>query len=390
MDLTAATVPSLKLAPGEADRIWFDDTVPGFGLRARESGSRSWIYQYKVGAKTRRLVIGQEAAIKVARAREIASELHARVRLGGDPAAEKRIKLERSAHTLGALAQKYLEQQKTELRPGSYREIERHLEQHAKPLHALPVDTIDQRTIADRLGAIAKASGAVTANRVRATLSAMFTWAMKEGLALTNPVANTNKRAEKPRERRLSDAELRLVWLSLGDNQYGAIIKLLMLTGQRVNEIAGLRWSEIDFDRRVISLPGERTKNGRPHDIPMATTARHLLKSQARVADRDFVFGKPGAGPFSGLSRCKDALDKRIAELNASPLPAWVHHDIRRSVATGMANIGIQPHVIEAILNHVSGHKSGVAGIYNLASYEKEKAQAVALWDEHLLAKVTA
>jgi integrase len=121
----------------------------------------------------------------------------------------------------------------------------------------------------------------------------------------------------------------------------------------------------------------------------MAATVRHLLKSQARVADRDFVFGKPGAGPFSGLSRCKDALDKRITELNAGPLPAFVHHDIRRSVATGMANIGIQPHVIEAILNHVSGHKSGVAGIYNLSTYEKEKAQAVALWDEHLL-KVTA
>jgi hypothetical protein len=169
MNLTAAVVTNLKLQRGEADRIWFDDSIPGFGLRLRESGSRSWIFQYKVGAKTRRLVIGQVAAVKVARAREIAGELHAKVRLGGDPAAERRTKLERSAHTLGALAHRYLEQQKTELRPGSYREIERHLEQHAKPLHGLPVDTIEQRTIADRLSGIAKTSGAVTANRVRAT-----------------------------------------------------------------------------------------------------------------------------------------------------------------------------------------------------------------------------
>jgi integrase len=388
MNLTAAAVASLKLAPGEADRIWFDDSVPGFGLRVRETGARSWVFQYKIGAKTRRLVIGQEAAIKVARAREIAGELHAKVRLGGDPAAEKRVKVERSAHTFGALAQKYLDQQKSELRPSSYREIARHLEKHAKPLHGLPVDTIDQRTIADRLSGIEKHSGAVTSNRVRATMSAMFGWGMREGLTLSNPVMNTNKRDEKPRERVLSDAELRLVWQALGDNQYGTIIKLLMLTGQRVNEIAGLRWLEVDFDRGLIGLPGERTKNGRPHDIPMADTLRTLLASQPKIADREFVFGKPGAGPFSGLSRCKDALDKRIAELNGSPLPDWVHHDLRRSVATGMADIGIQPHIIEAVLNHVSGHKGGIAGIYNRAQYSAEKAQALARWDEHVSAIV--
>lgn len=389
MNLTAAVVANLKLQPGEADRIWFDDAIPGFGLRSRETGSRSWIFQYKVGTKTRRLVIGQAAAIKVARAREIAGELHAKVRLGGDPAAERRVKIERSAHTFGALAKRYLDQQKTELRSNSYREIERHLEQHAANLHGLPIDTIDQRTIADRLSGIEKNSGAVTANRVRATMSAMFGWSMREGLALGNPVANTNKRDEKPRERVLSDAELRLVWKALADNQYGAILKLLMLTGQRMSEIAGLHWSEIDFDRSIISLPGERTKNGRPHDIPIADTVREILQSQTKTADRDFVFGK-GAGPFSGLSRCKEALDKRIAELNGAPLPDWVHHDIRRSVATGMAGTGIQPHIIEAVLNHVSGHKGGIAGIYNRAQYIAEKAQALARWGEHVDAVVTS
>jgi integrase len=215
-------------------------------------------------------------------------------------------------------------------------------------------------------------------------MSAMFGWAMREGVALTNPVANTKKRDEKPRERVLRDAELRLVWHALGDNQYGTIIKLLMLTGQRVNEIAGLRWSEVDFDRGIISLPGERTKNGRPHDIPMAATVRSLLESQAKNVGRDLVFGKPGAGPFSGLSRCKDALDERITELNGSPLPGWVHHDLRRTVATGMANIGVQPHIIEAVLNHVSGHRGGVAGIYNRANYAAEKAAALTRWDEHV------
>jgi integrase len=133
----------------------------------------------------------------------------------------------------------------------------------------------------------------------------------------------------------------------------------------------------------MISLPGERTKNGRPHEVPMTPTVRSLLAAQPKSNGRDFVFGE-GAGPFSGLSRRKEALDRDIASLNDRPLPAWVHHDLRRSVATGMAELGIQPHIIEAVLNHVSGHKGGIAGIYNRAQYGAEKAQALALWDEHI------
>jgi hypothetical protein len=161
--------------------------------------------------KTRRVVIGQASAIKVGRAREIAGELHAKVRLGGDPAAEKRIQVERASHTLGGLVERYLAQQETELRSGSYREVKRHLRVHAKPLHGLPVDTIDKRTVADQLGAIEKSSGPVTANRVRASLSAMFTWGIKEGLVLANPVMFTNKRQEKSRDRVLVDTELRRI-----------------------------------------------------------------------------------------------------------------------------------------------------------------------------------
>jgi integrase len=210
---------------------------------------------------------------------------------------------------------------------------------------------------------------------------------MREGFALANPVANTNKRDEKPRDRVLVDKELRAVWLAAGDNQYGIIVKLLMLTGQRANEIAGLRWSEIDFDRDVISLPGSRTKNGRPHEIPMGRQVQELLAARSQVDGRDLVFGK-GEGPFSGFSRCKEVLDGDVAERIGAPLPDWHLHDIRRSVATGMANLGVQPHVIEAVLNHVSGHRSGIAGIYNRATYAKEKAEALARWDAHIAAVV--
>jgi integrase len=381
--LTAHSITTLRLGRGETDRIWFDDAVPGFGLRVRQGGSRAWIYQYKIGKKQRRLVIGQASAIKPAQAREIASQHHAKVKLGHDPAAEKRVRVERATHTLAALVERYLAYQKGKLRPGSYREIARHLTYHAAPLHNLPIDAVDQRTIATHLNVIERHSGAVTSNRVRATMSAMFSWAMREGEVLSNPVTNTNKRDERPRERVLGDAELRRVWQALADDQYGTIIKLLMLTGQRVSEIAGLRWSEIDFDRDIIALPGPRTKNGLPHDVPMAAAVRELLQSRPKTNARDFVFGK-GAGPFSGLSRCKERLDVRIGE--SGPIVPWVHHDLRRSVATGMANIGIQPHIIEAVLNHVSGYKSGIAGIYNRAQYSAEKAQALARWDEHIAA----
>jgi integrase len=388
MKFTVQNTEGLKLAPGEQDRIWFDDVVPGFGLRVRESGNRSWIFQYKLGRRTRRLVIGAAAAIKVGRAREIAGELHAKVKLGGDPAGEKRINIERAAHTIGALVERYLDQKRSELRPGSFREIKRHLEVHSKPLHPLPADTLDRRTVADLLHRIEKDSGAVTSNRVGATLSAMFVWAVKEGLVLANPVIGANKRPERSRDRVLSDSELALIWRALGDGQYAAIVRLLMLSGQRMGEVAGLRWGEVDFARDQIVLPGERTKNGLRHEIPMSPTVRQILKAQPKTVERELVFGR-GTGPFSGLSRCKDRLDKKITELNdGKPLAHWTQHDLRRSFATRLSDLGVQPHVIECLLNHVGGFRAGVAATYNRASYTNEKKQALLIWDEHIASVV--
>jgi integrase len=344
--------------------------------------------QYRIGGKTRRLVIGEASAMKAGRAREIAEELRAKIKLGHDPAMEKRVRIERSSHTFGALVEKYLRTQRAELRAGSYRLKARYLETHAASLHALPVDAIDRLAVAERLNSVATGSGSVTANRVRSAMSAMFVWAMREGLVLANPVVNTNKRQEQPRERVLTDAELRMVWRALDNSEYGIIVRLLILTAQRRNEIAALRWSEIDYGRSVISLPGERTKNGKPHEIPMSEAVRSLLTARPKNG-RDFVFGE-GAGPFSGMSQRKAMLDAKIAASNDGyDMAPWVHHDLRRSVATGMAEIGIAPHIIESILNHTSGHKGGVAGIYNRAQYGPEKARALDAWAAHVLAVVS-
>jgi integrase len=372
MRLTAASVSALKLDTGVADKIVFDDDVPGFGIRVRASGARTWIFQYKVGGRTRRLVLGSASAVKPARAREIAGELHAKVRLGGDPAAEKRDSVRRSQDTFGNLIDRFLEQYNK--RPKTVEEVTRHLKMYSAPLHSRPVELITLRDVADLLTKLDTSSGSTTTNRVRSTLSAVFSWAMREELALSNPVANTNKRDEHPRDRVLSNDEIERIWNATGDDAFGTIIKLLILTGQRRSEISELRWSEIGAD--AIQLPSERAKNRRAHVIPLAPTARALLEKSPRNGEG--VFKSPA------WSTCKDELDKRSGVSN------WVIHDIRRSVATGMADIGIAPHIIEAVLNHVSGHKGGVAGIYNRSSYAAEKAAALLKWGAHVASIIGA
>jgi integrase len=381
MKLTEKTV-NLPLPAGKTDHLVFDDMIPGFGLRLREGGSKSWIFQYKLGGKQRRMVLGRATAIKAEKARKIAEQYHAQVGRGQDPAGEKAVRKVQAANTLDELVRRYLEVKKDELRPRSYAEVARHLEVYAKPLHRLPVTSVDRTAVKDRLDQVAKDSGAVTANRMRASMSAMFRWAMTEEPSTANPVISTRKREEKSRDRVLSDAELEVIWNTVDDDHYGTIIRVLMLTGQRANEIAGLRWSEIDFDRGVILLPAERTKNGRAHQLPMAGTVREILEAQPKTEGRDLVFGY-GAGPFSGWSQSKAALDAAIGDKIAV---RWTPHDLRRTWATRMADLGVQPHVIEAALNHVSGHRAGVAGIYNRSLYAAEKAKAFDLWADHIAA----
>jgi integrase len=371
----------LRLPAGEDDGIAWDDVVPGFGIRIRTSGTRSYVYQYKVGRQARRMTIGRVGAIKVAKAREIAGDLHAQVRLGRNPAAEKRAAVQRASDTLGALAKLYLERRKDALRPSTLRNKTRSLMRDAAPLHSTPIDAVDQRAVARLLTQIEAASGTITANRVRASLSAMYVWCLKEGIATGNPVAHTHKREEQGRDRVLDSRELALIWHALRADNYGDIVKLLILTGQRRNEIAQLRWAEINTGQ--INLPRQRTKNDRAHIVPLGPSASAILKLQTPRLGTDFVFGFRAAA-FANWHHSKKELDAKIAELNGVPLPHWIHHDIRRTVATGMADIGIQPHIIEAVLNHVSGHKGGIAGIYNRAQYAAEKAQALERWDEHI------
>jgi len=404
MKFTATTVRSAKLPAGKSDFIFWDDEIPGFGLRLREGGSRSLVFQYKHGAKHRRMNLGVASPDTVAGARKNAAKLHARVRLGEDPAGDKADAQRQASETFKFYTDQYLDALRQRLRPRSFAEVQRHLTKHAKPLHQIQLTKVSRRDVAAVIVAVTNLAGDTTGNRVRSSVSSFFSWAMGRGLAENNPVIGTEKNDEKSRDRVLAPAELRLIWNALDDDpQHGAIIKLLALTGQRLTEIGDLRWSEIHSNE--IILAAERTKNGRDHVVPISEAAAAIIAQQPKGAN-DLIFGKKG---FVNWSNCKERLDERITKANrGKPIPHWTPHDLRRTLATyaggglpehqlkklplqdrDTANgLGIPPHVVEAILNHVSGTRGGVAGVYNRSTYAREKKAALDLWADRLLAIV--
>jgi integrase len=384
MKFTTAGVRALTLPEGEADKIFFDDSLPGFGLRVRLSGARTWLAQYAIAGKTRRVTIGPLALFDLARAREEAKKILAAVRLGRDPAREREQAKTAASETVGACLKLYLERRRNDpkLRQSSYGEIERHLDRNLRALHDLPISKLDRRSIAIELAKLT-AIGPIQTNRTRASLVTFLNWCAGEGFIDSNPAQFTNKNPEQGRTRVLSDSEWKKIWLALpppGDD-FGDIIRLLAFTGQRRSEIGDLAHDEINFEHATVTLPPARTKNKREHIVPLSAPALAILQARSRNNGRQLVFGK-GQGGFSGFGECKEKLDQAIQ------IPAWTIHDLRRSVASGLGNLGIAPHVIEQILNHQSGTKSGVSGLYNRSGYEPEKRIALDRWAAHLLAAI--
>jgi integrase len=378
--LTAITARTATLPAGKSEIIYFDEAVPGFGLRLRRGGGRGYVFQYKLGTKQRRMSLGAASARNIGDIRKTAEQLYHRVKLGEDPASDRTQAIAAAAQTFEASAREFLEGARDRLSVHTYHDCERHLLRDAKTLHQLQLAKITRADIASVLTAAVRNSGAVTANRVRTSLGSFFAWGLQHGRIEANPVVGTARSRERPRERVLSTAELKLIWEQSGESDHAEVTRLLILTAQRAGEIGNLRWSEIHGD--AIVLPSERTKNRRPHTIPLSATAADILAQKQRRSGRDLIFGKRGSG-FGGWSKFKKRLDERIAAANGKPLPPWVIHDIRRSAATCLAEIGVLPHVIESILNHV---KPRIEAVYNKSTYEAEKRTALNRWAAHLAA----
>lgn len=401
MKLDDDVIRGLSVPNGRSEIIVFDDALPGFGVRVRAGGAKSYVFQYRVGQKQRRLSLGRVGGLSCHKARKLAGEQNSLRQVGQDPQDTKRKAREKAAFTFKDTSQNYLSHAETKLRPRSYTEVKRHIEKLWAPFDEMILDDISLRDVAGRLAKIRTNNGKVAATRARSSLSSFFRWARGEGLVQANPVSATNKPIDEKdiaRDRVLADYEVKAVWAACKDDDYGRIVKLLLLLGARRDEIGGMRWSEIDDQRRIWTLPASRSKNKLPLDVPLADQVVAILADVPKQEGRDYVFGS-GAGGFSGWSKAKAALDSRIAEAKAKKaeeegkepekIVPWRLHDLRRSFSTKLHDdLSIQPHVVEALLNHQSGFKRSVAGTYNRAAYNREKKIALDAWAGHVLALV--
>jgi integrase len=375
--------------------VW-DTEVRGFGVRRQTTDAVSYLLRYRLNSKQSFYSIGQHGSPWTPdEARTKAKQLHGQIASGIDPLAERKArKLEQSSSisreglTFSEAAESYIKAKLSGWKPGTAKQVINHLRSLAKPLHRLALAEIDRRKVAEVLAAIQTNSGPISRNRTRTSISAMYKWLDAEGLVAegTNPAAGTATADEGPsRDRVLSNAELAEVWAALGEDHVSDIIRLLILTGQRRDEITKLRWSEIDFDKALLTLSPARTKNKRTHELPLAPQALAILK---RWSTNAAATGKANDGMVFepvGWDLRKKKLDKVIlANRGGKPMPHWTLHDLRRTCATGLAELGVLPHVIECILNHLSGFRAGVAAIYNRNRYLPEMREALCKWADYV------
>jgi integrase len=391
MELKERNIAKIKaIAANKSDYFEWDEDLAGFGLRVRGKYI-SWVFQYYVHGKSHRIKLGDQSAMSAAEARSAAIVAAAKVataRRTGEahPILEKKNIAEEAIRAeakrpgdaqFGSRIEEYLTARSANgkgLREASLIETRRYLTQHFKALHNIPLNQIRRVDVANVLSEI---KSPAVHNRARSTLSTFYAWAIGRGWCDVNPVVGTNKaEGETERKRVLSDTENAAVWLAADKaNGYGTILKLLLLTGCRENEIGGLKWSEVDLNARVIRLPGARTKNKQDHTVPLSDLAASLLAGVTKREGYEHVFGRTVAAGFAGWSVSKKKFDEIVK------LDHWTVHDLRRTVRTGIDKLGTLPHICEAVLNHLPPK---LVRTYNQNTYENEKRKALDAWAHHL------
>ena len=385
MKLTDKTIAALTLA-GKKDAIYFDDSLTGFGYRMRQGAggkvSRSWIAQYRRAGASRRMLIGSAEVVTADQARAKAKKVLAAVALGDDPQAEKAERRTKDQVTMRAVVNEYIADRTSDWRAQTRHGVTLYLTgPYFRTLHGMAVDKITRRDVASRLIAIKREHSPIVAAAARAKLSAFFVWCLRQGLTEHNPVIGTEQpKRTASRDRVLSDDELATIWRSCNDGDHGKIVRMMILTGCRRNEIGGMCWSEIAPDKSTWTLPAVRSKNKRALTLPVLPMMREILDTVPQMVSRDQLFGQRSEKGFAGWDKGKQSIDK------GSGVTGWRRHDLRRTVATRMADIGIAPHIIEAVLGHHGGFRAGIAGVYNRSPYEREVRAALATWHDHLRA----
>jgi integrase len=418
--LTEKQLQHAKPAPkGKRYTLW-DAVTPSLGVRISDSGRKSFIIQRRVNGRMVRLKLGEHPALELAKAREKAEGTLKLMTKGIDPrhSIAPVTGTGQRADSFEAAVEKYIKREvEKHRRPRTQDEIIRPLRKFLVPKWGtLNLADIGRHEIAEVLDELIEAGKPVAANRTYSVLRRFFRWCVERGLIETNSAIAVRKPSkEEARSRVLSESELREVWLAsekLGW-PFSLFIQTLILTGQRRNEVAGMAWTEIDAATREWIIPGNRTKNGKVHTVPLSDAMLALLENAYRFISADeavtkgeetanpkhdqdregFVFTTTGKTAVSGFSRAKRNLDGEILKARRSaaekdgrnpqkvkPIAPWTMHDLRRSCATGMGNLGIAPHVIETVLNHSSGFRAGIAGVYQRQRYAKECRDALDVW----------
>lgn len=398
MKLTQRRIDDLECPAGKKDVLVFDDEQRGLGVRVTKGGGKTYLAQYTLTGSKRRIPLGSCSAISLAAAREAVQAILGDVAKGRDPAAERKQaaleakeKAEAEALTLGVLIDRWEAGHLAGKRPAYAAEATRALRFALKKHLTKPAADLTPKVVKSTLNAIADDGRKATARLTGAYGRACYGWAIGKDLLAENPFAGIKLSAVASRERVLSDDELKAIWgATKGVGPYNAIVRMLILTGQRREEVGGLIWSEISPDQSTWTIPANRAKNGLAHIVSLSPQAQAIIKSAHRMTEdtdgladdeADFVF-QGRAGAFNGFSKAKMTLDRD------SGVTEWRLHDLRRTMATGLQKLGVRLEVTEAILNHVSGSRAGIVGIYQRHEWADEKRAALNAWGQHVEAIV--
>lgn len=392
-------------APVSGRTEFWDASLPGFGVRVTSNGRKSFVLMYRMEGRKRRLTLGNYPGLSLAKAREKAGAALSRVDLGIDPSDEKLARRRAGTNTFGDSLDDYFQSPAVRINR-SASETKRLIERDCRPWLNRPMRSITRRDAQDLLDGIVERGSPIMANRMHAYLSAFFSWAAQRDLIDDSPLANVARPAsETPRDRVLSDGELAEVWIAASHLGYpfGPLVQLLVLTAQRRGEVGAMAWTDLMLDAVAPEwrMPREITKTDRAHDVPLSKQAIAILDEVPGLLGPLVFSTRNGDLPLAGWSKFKAKLDQIIHDLRTEAareagddvtkvkgMPHWTLHDLRRTAATGMARLGVPPHVVERILNHSGGAIRGVAAIYNRFDYAAEKRDALQRWADHIEAIV--
>lgn len=376
--LNEKKISSIK-ATNKRQEYW-DASLPAFGVRVTKAGQKTFFVMCRDKGKQRRITLGRYPIITLAEARE---EARSKLRLVslGLPLEEKKQEAITLEHVFNSFIEIYVKKKNKDWKRAEARLRNTLVSEYG----SVDIRAITRENIIALLDKIVARDAPIQANRVLAGASKFFKWCAERGYIESSPALYISKLAkENRRDRVLTDTELEKIWNETEGMGYpfGPLFQLLILTGQRKGEVSDMRWSEVALKDRVWIIPKERAKNGHAHSVPLSDQAVNILEKIPRFLHSDFVFSTTGRTSVSGFGKVKARLD------DATGVTDWIIHDIRRTVASGMARLKVSPYVVEKILNHVSGTFSGVAGVYNRYGYDDEKREALQVWGDYILGNI--